>query len=51
MTAVKDLRIETLLEDVIRKKASDLHIQVGIPPMLRIDGALSPIPGYDALDE
>ncbi len=35
-------RIELLLEEVIKKKASDLHIQVGLPPMLRIDGALIP---------
>lgn len=45
------VRIETLLEDVIRKKASDLHIQVGLPPMLRIDGALAPISALDPLDE
>lgn len=51
MTVSKDIRIETLLEDVIRKKASDLHIQVGLPPMLRIDGALAPIAGFDPLDE
>ncbi len=51
MTATKEIRIETLLEDVIRKKASDLHIQVGLPPMLRVDGTLSPIPGHDPLDE
>lgn len=46
-----ELRIETLLEDVIRKKASDLHLQVGLPPMLRIDGALAPIAGFQPLDE
>lgn len=46
-----ELRIETLLEDVIRKKASDLHIQVGLPPMLRIDGALTPIPSIEPLGE
>lgn len=34
------VRIELLLEEVIKKKASDLHLQVGLPPMLRIDGAL-----------
>jgi twitching motility protein PilT len=33
-------RIEILLEEVVRKKASDLHLQVGLPPMLRVDGAL-----------
>jgi twitching motility protein PilT len=38
-------KIEALLEEVIRRKASDLHIQVGIPPTLRVDGALTPISG------
>jgi twitching motility protein PilT len=47
----QELRIELLLEEVIKKRASDLHILVGLPPMLRIDGALTPIAGYDALDE
>ena len=45
------LRIEVLLEEVVKKRASDLHIQVGLPPMLRIDGALVPIPGLPPLDE
>jgi twitching motility protein PilT len=44
-------RIEVLLDEVIKKKASDLHIQVGLPPMLRIDGALTPVSGADPLDE
>lgn len=35
-------KIELLLEEVIKKKASDLHLQVGLPPMLRVDGALVP---------
>lgn len=46
-----ELRIEILLEEVIKKKASDLHIQVGLPPMLRVDGALIPVTGADALTE
>lgn len=44
-------RIEALLEEVIKKKASDLHLQVGLPPMLRIDGALVAISGADPLSE
>src|SRR5580698_7161614 len=44
-------RIEVLLDEVIKKKASDLHIQVGLPPMLRVDGSLVPITGADVLDE
>jgi twitching motility protein PilT len=48
---VAELRIELLLEEVIKKKASDLHLQVGLPPMLRVDGALTPVQGGKVLDE
>ena len=44
-------RIEVLLDEVVKKKASDLHIQVGLPPMLRIDGSLTPVTGADPLNE
>ena len=44
-------RIEILLEEVIKKKASDLHLQVGLPPMLRVDGSLTPVTGTDPLTE
>lgn len=44
-------RIEILLEEVIKKKASDLHLQVGLPPMLRVDGALISVSGADLLTE
>ncbi len=44
-------RIEVLLDEVIKKKASDLHIQVGLPPMIRVDGSLIPVVGSDVLDE
>lgn len=46
-----NLRIETLLEECVKRKASDLHLQVGLPPALRIDGALTPIAGIPALTE
>lgn len=46
-----EVRIESLLEECVRTKASDLHIQVGLPPILRIDGALQPVSGYGDLDE
>ena len=45
----QELRIEILLEDVVRKKASDLHLQVGLPPMQRVDGSLTPMQGFDPL--
>lgn len=44
-------RIELLLEEVVKRKASDLHLQVGVPPMLRIDGALTPVQGAEMLSE
>lgn len=47
----KDIKIEALLEEVVRKKASDLHLQVGLAPMLRMDGSLVPIAGYNSLSE
>ncbi|NCQ54026.1 type IV pili twitching motility protein PilT, partial [Candidatus Saccharibacteria bacterium] len=47
----QELRIEILLEEVVRKRASDLHLQVGLPPMLRVDGSLMPIIGFNPLDE
>ena len=33
-------RIDTLLRIVVDKKASDLHLAVGSPPMVRVDGDL-----------
>ena len=45
------IRIETLLEECVKRKASDLHIQYGLPPILRVDGALTPIAGMPALNE
>lgn len=44
-------RIEILLEEVVKKKGSDLHLQVGLPPMLRVDGALAPVAGAEALTD
>jgi len=34
------LKIETLLQEVVSKNASDLHLQSGIPPIIRVEGAL-----------
>lgn len=44
------LKIELMLEQVIRLDASDLHLQVGLPPMLRVDGALRPMDDTPSLD-
>lgn len=45
------LKIETLLEECVRRDASDLHIQYGLPPILRVDGALAPIANTPVLKE
>ncbi|HEY5268482.1 MAG TPA: type IV pilus twitching motility protein PilT [Candidatus Saccharimonadales bacterium] len=47
----QELKIEILLAEVIKRNASDLHIQVAMPPMFRIDGALLPLSGYNPLTE
>jgi len=44
-------KIEVLLEEVIKRKGSDLHLQVSLPPIIRVDGALAPLPGYQPLSE
>ncbi len=43
------MTIQQLLEATIDNKASDLHLLVGLPPYLRKDGELIPIPGTPAL--
>jgi twitching motility protein PilT len=37
---VEDVHIDELLEMVVEHNASDLHLAVGLPPILRIDGEL-----------
>lgn len=44
-------KIELLLEQVVKRGASDLHLQVGLPPTLRIDGSLEPFQATPPLDE
>ncbi len=45
------VKIETLLEECLKRKASDLHVQFGLPPILRVDGALTPIAGMPMMTE
>ncbi len=42
--------IHYLLEVSLKQKASDLHLSPGLPPLLRVDGELKPIPGESPLD-
>ena len=42
--------IESLLRLTVERKASDLHLSAGLPPLLRIDGDLEPV-GSDAFTD
>jgi len=42
--SVEGLHIDDILRYAIERKASDVHITVGLPPMMRIDGELAPLP-------
>ena len=46
---IHDIHIDELLEQVVAHNASDLHLAVGLPPVMRIDGALRKTK-YEPLD-
>ncbi|HIJ66322.1 MAG TPA: type IV pilus twitching motility protein PilT [Candidatus Hydrogenedentes bacterium] len=41
--------IKELLKKMIELQASDMHIVVGVPPILRVNGQLEPLTGYDPM--
>jgi twitching motility protein PilT len=41
------IHLDELLETVVENDASDLHIAVGLPPIMRIDGELRPMMRYE----
>ena len=43
------ITLRQLLEDMIQKRASDLHLTAGVPPEFRIDGLLVPATEYEVL--
>jgi twitching motility protein PilT len=43
------MKIDELFKNAVEQEASDLHIIVGMPPILRIDGQLTPIKGEDKI--
>lgn len=45
------MNIQELLDLTVKNKASDLHLLPGIPPSIRIDGLLSPVPNYPILSK
>ena len=44
-----DAHIDDLLRIVVEKGASDLHVSVGVPPIIRVDGQLLPT-NYEKVD-
>ena len=39
--------MQAMLSQVVQRDASDLHLIVGVPPMLRIHGQLTPVQGTE----
>lgn len=46
----EQVKIEALLEEVIKRKASDLHLQVGSAPVIRLEGRLLTLAAYQPLN-
>lgn len=38
---LEDIHVDELLRQCVERKASDLHLSVGLPPTIRLDGALT----------
>jgi twitching motility protein PilT len=49
ITPASEIKVAELLERTIREDASDLHFTVGLPPVLRIYGRLTPLEEYAPL--
>jgi twitching motility protein PilT len=45
------MELDTLLAEAVRLGASDIHLKIDRPPMVRNDGAVVPIDGYDPLTD
>ncbi|MEV6598201.1 type IV pilus twitching motility protein PilT [Actinoplanes sp. NPDC051346] len=49
--AADDLAVlDQMLVTLVESRGSDLHLTVGSPPMIRVDGGLRPLPGYGKLN-
>ena len=42
--------LNQMLISLVESRGSDLHLTVGLPPMIRVDGGLRPLPGYGKLN-
>ena len=40
--------LDQILEAAVSRGASDVHMKVGRPPIVRLDGALAPLPGFSS---
>ena len=47
---IKDVHLDEVLTMAVERKASDVHITSGLPPMMRLDGDVLPLP-YQKLGE
>src|SRR5579862_1155351 len=43
-TPVANVHMDDILRMAIERKASDIHLTAGLPPMIRLDGELVPLP-------
>ena len=48
MLSIQEVHLDELLSRAYERRATDVHLTVGLPPMVRIDGELQPTE-YDAL--
>ncbi len=48
-TTSSGIKIEELVRKTVRMEASDLHLKVGLPPAVRVNGLLGPLEGYEPL--
>jgi len=46
MEEIKAFRIDEIAKTAVEMRSSDIHITAGVPPTIRVDGKLMPIPGY-----
>ncbi|HOK55535.1 MAG TPA: hypothetical protein PKV43_13800, partial [Armatimonadota bacterium] len=47
--SIEDAHVDDMLRVVVEKGASDLHLCVGVPPIIRVDGQLLPL-NYEKLN-
>ena len=45
----KGVKIADMLRNIVAHRASDIHLQAGAPPFMRVDGGLEPFQGVPAL--